>query len=96
MYVPYVSRMDYAAGMFYEAIVVNAPERLANIPVPKRASYIRVLMLELNRIANHLLWLGPFLADVGAQTPFFYIFSCLLYTSPSPRDLRLSRMPSSA
>jgi len=74
MYVPYVSRMDYAAGMFYEAIVVNAPERLANISVPKRASYIRVLMLELNRIANHLLWLGPFLADVGAQTPFFYIF----------------------
>ena len=74
MYVPYVSRMDYAAGMFYEAIVVNAPERLANIPIPKRASYIRVLMLELNRIANHLLWLGPFLADVGAQTPFFYIF----------------------
>ena len=74
MYVPYVSRMDYAAGMFYEAIVVNAPERLANIVVPKRASYIRVLMLELNRIANHLLWLGPFLADVGAQTPFFYIF----------------------
>ncbi|WP_448564503.1 NAD(P)H-quinone oxidoreductase subunit H [Trichothermofontia sp.] len=74
MYVPYVSRWDYAAGMFNEAITVNAPEQLANIPVPKRASYIRVIMLELNRIANHLLWLGPFLADVGAQTPFFYIF----------------------
>lgn len=74
MYVPYVSRWDYAAGMFNEAITVNAPEKLADIPVPKRASYIRVIMLELNRIANHLLWLGPFLADVGAQTPFFYIF----------------------
>ncbi|NDE21882.1 MAG: NAD(P)H-quinone oxidoreductase subunit H, partial [Synechococcaceae bacterium WB9_3_282] len=74
MFVPYVSRWDYAAGMFNEAITVNAPERLADVKVPRRASYIRVLMLELNRIANHLLWLGPFLADVGAQTPFFYIF----------------------
>jgi NADH dehydrogenase subunit D (EC 1.6.5.3) len=72
MYVPYVSRWDYAEGMFNEAVTVNAPEKLANIAVPKRASYIRVIMLELNRIANHLLWLGPFLADVGAQTPFFY------------------------
>jgi NAD(P)H-quinone oxidoreductase subunit H len=72
MYVPYVSRWDYAEGMFNEAVTVNAPEKLANIAVPKRASYIRVIMLELNRISNHLLWLGPFLADVGAQTPFFY------------------------
>lgn len=74
MYVPYVSRWDYAAGMFNEAVTVNAPEKLAGVTVPKRASYIRVIMLELNRIANHLLWFGPFLADVGAQTPFFYQF----------------------
>jgi NAD(P)H-quinone oxidoreductase subunit H len=74
MYVPYVSRWDYAAGMFNEAITVNAVEKLADIPVPKRASYIRMIMLELNRIANHLLWLGPFLLDMGAGTPFFYVF----------------------
>nr|YP_002048984.1 NADH dehydrogenase (ubiquinone) [Paulinella chromatophora]B1X4A5.1 RecName: Full=NAD(P)H-quinone oxidoreductase subunit H, organellar chromatophore; AltName: Full=NAD(P)H dehydrogenase subunit H; AltName: Full=NADH-plastoquinone oxidoreductase 49 kDa subunit; AltName: Full=NADH-plastoquinone oxidoreductase subunit H [Paulinella chromatophora]ACB42774.1 NADH dehydrogenase (ubiquinone) [Paulinella chromatophora] len=73
-FVPYVSRWDYAAGMFNEAITVNATEKLMDLEIPRRASYIRVLMLELNRIANHLLWLGPFLADVGAQTPFFYIF----------------------
>ena len=74
MYVPYVSRWDYAAGMFNEAITVNAVEKLADIPIPKRASYIRMIMLELNRIANHLLWLGPFMLDMGAGTPFFYIF----------------------
>ncbi len=74
MYVPYVSRWDYAAGMFNEAITVNAVEKLADIAVPKRASYIRMIMLELNRIASHLLWLGPFMLDIGAGTPLFYIF----------------------
>nr|YP_009974259.1 NADH-plastoquinone oxidoreductase subunit 7 [Ptisana novoguineensis]QNH94109.1 NADH-plastoquinone oxidoreductase subunit 7 [Ptisana novoguineensis] len=73
-YLPYVTRWDYLATMFTEAITVNAPEKLANIQIPKRASYIRVIMLESSRIASHLLWLGPFMADVGAQTPFFYIF----------------------
>ncbi|KAL3618281.1 hypothetical protein CASFOL_038602 [Castilleja foliolosa] len=73
-YLPYVTRWDYLATMFTEAITVNGPERLGNIQVPKRASYIRAIMLELSRIASHLLWLGPFMADIGAQTPFFYIF----------------------
>lgn len=73
-YLPYVTRWDYLATMFTEAVTVNAPEKLANIQVPRRASYIRVIMLELSRIASHLLWLGPFMADVGAQTPFFYTF----------------------
>lgn len=72
-YLPYVTRWDYLATMFTEAVTVNAPEKLANIQVPKRASYIRIIMLELSRIASHLLWLGPFMADIGAQTPFFYI-----------------------
>ena len=73
-YLPYVTRWDYLATMFTEAITVNGPEQLGNILLPKRASYIRVIMLELSRDASHLLWLGPFMADIGAQTPFFYIF----------------------
>lgn len=72
MYIPYTSRWDYYGGMFNEAITVNAVEKLADIPIPKRASYIRVIMLELSRLVNHLLWLGPFVMDVGCQTPFFY------------------------
>ncbi|HEY9666043.1 MAG TPA: NAD(P)H-quinone oxidoreductase subunit H [Coleofasciculaceae cyanobacterium] len=72
MYIPYVSRWDYYGGMFNEAITVNAVEKLADIAVPKRASYIRVIMLELTRLCNHLLWLGPFISDIGAHALFFY------------------------
>lgn len=72
MYVPYVSRWDYYGGLFNEAVTVNAVEKLADVQIPKRASYIRVIMLELARIVNHLLWLGPFISDIGAHTPFFY------------------------
>ncbi|PHT45333.1 NAD(P)H-quinone oxidoreductase subunit H, chloroplastic [Capsicum baccatum] len=73
-YLPYVTRWNYLATMFTEAITINGLEQLGNIQVPKRASYIRVIMLELSRIDSHLLWLSPFMADIGAQTPFFYIF----------------------
>ncbi len=73
MYIPYVSRWDYYGGMFNEAITVNAVEQLADVEVPTRASYIRVIMLELTRIGNHLLWLGPsFVSDLGNQALFFY------------------------
>ncbi|XLR44160.1 hypothetical protein S83_028820, partial [Arachis hypogaea] len=40
-YLPYVTRWDYLATMFTEAITVNGPEQLENIQVPQRASYIR-------------------------------------------------------
>ncbi|KAK9982268.1 hypothetical protein SO802_034822 [Lithocarpus litseifolius] len=63
-YLPYVTRWDYLATMFTEAITVNGPERLGNIQVPKRASYIRLLIC----YGSALSW------QIFAQTPFFYIF----------------------
>ncbi|XLU25527.1 hypothetical protein S245_061593, partial [Arachis hypogaea] len=73
-YLSYVIRWGYLATMFTEEITVNGPEQLKNIQVPQRATcYIRVIMLELSRIASHLLWLGLFMADIGAQIPL-YIF----------------------
>ncbi|MBA0610960.1 hypothetical protein Godav_011688 [Gossypium davidsonii] len=53
------------ATMFTEAITINGSKQLRNIQVPKMASYIKAIMLELSCIASHLLWLGPFMADIG-------------------------------
>ncbi|MBA0870341.1 hypothetical protein Goshw_011148 [Gossypium schwendimanii] len=66
--------VDYLATTFTEAITVNGPEQLGNIQVPKRANYIRVIMLELSCMTSHLLWLGPFMVVIGAQTPPFFLY----------------------
>ncbi|KAM3375645.1 hypothetical protein P3S68_014359 [Capsicum galapagoense] len=64
-YLPYVTCWDYSATMFTEAITINGAEQLGNFQVPKRASYVRIITLELSQIAAHLLWLDPFMADIG-------------------------------
>jgi len=51
-----------------------AVEKLANIQVPKKAQYYRVMFLEITRILNHLLAVGCHAMDVGAMTPFMWAF----------------------
>ena len=73
-YLPLVDRVDYLGGFFTSYAFCNAIENLCEIKVPKKAEYIRVLCMELNRIASHLLWLGTFMLDLGATSPLFYCF----------------------
>jgi NADH-quinone oxidoreductase subunit D len=72
--VTFCTRMDYLAPLFNEAAYCLAVERLLGITdqVPARASVIRVLMMELNRIASHLTAIGSFGLEVGATTIFLY------------------------
>jgi NADH-quinone oxidoreductase subunit D len=59
------SKTDYVAAMSSELAYVMAAERIAQIEVPKRAQYLRVLVGELQRIASHCLWLGTWCMDMG-------------------------------
>ncbi|MBP9753289.1 MAG: NADH-quinone oxidoreductase subunit D [Proteobacteria bacterium] len=71
---PYMDRLDYVSPMNQEHAFVLAAEKLLSITVPKRAQYIRVMFSELTRILNHLLNIATFALDVGAMTPFLWMF----------------------
>lgn len=73
-YLPTVDRIDYLAGFFYSELLCRSVEKALDIELSERVKAIRVMLLELNRIASHLLWIGAFLMDLGAVSPFFYAF----------------------
>src|ERR671914_129731 len=69
-----VSRMDWLSGINNELPLALALEKLMEIEVPPRAQYLRVIMCEMNRILNHLMFFASFGAELGAITPTFYAF----------------------
>jgi NADH-quinone oxidoreductase subunit D len=72
--VTFTDRVDYLASMLGNAVYAMAVENLMDIEVPERAEYIRVIMMELQRIASHLVFIGTYGLDLGASTPFIYTF----------------------
>ncbi|MEE9288946.1 MAG: NADH-quinone oxidoreductase subunit D [Bacteroidota bacterium] len=72
--IPYADRMDYLASMSMDLGYAVAVEKLLGIKVPERVEYIRVIMVEFQRIASHLIALGTYGLDVGAFTPFLFCF----------------------
>jgi NADH-quinone oxidoreductase subunit D len=72
--IPVVERMDYLSYYFNAMAFCGAVETLLEVEVPKRAQYLRVIHLELNRIMSHLVWLGTSALDLGAISMFWYCF----------------------
>ena len=73
-YLPIVDRIDYLSGFFCSYTYLNGIEKLLDIEPSEKAKYIRTITMEMNRIISHLLWLGCFLMDLGASSPFFFAF----------------------
>lgn len=71
---PYFDRLDYVSMMSQEHAFSLLVESFLKLEVPKRASYIRILFIELTRILNHLLAITTHALDVGAMTPFLWAF----------------------
>ncbi len=67
-----VTRMDYAAPLFNELVFSLAVEELVGIEVPERATWIRMLMCELNRMASNLLFMATNGMDLGAVSMMIY------------------------
>ncbi len=69
-FMPYTDRVDYVAAMTCNQAWAMCAEELAEIEVPRRGEYCRVIASELGRICSHLLGIGTTGMDIGAMTPF--------------------------
>jgi NADH-quinone oxidoreductase subunit D len=67
-----VTRMDYASPLFTELAFSLTTEKLLEVEVPERATWIRMLLTELNRVSSHLLFLGTNGMDLGAVSMMIY------------------------
>ena len=72
--IPVIERMDYVSYFFNAYAFCGAAETLLECEIPKRAQYLRVIHLELNRIMSHLVWLGTSALDLGAMSVWWYCF----------------------
>ena len=67
-------RFDYIANLNCELVFCLAVEKLMDLEVPDRSSYIRVILCELNRIASHMMFYGTYGLEAGALTPILFGF----------------------
>ncbi len=70
-----IDRIDYMSGPAEEQGFAGAVERLMGLEVPRRAETIRLIILELSRIASHLLWLGTSALELNMSSVYMYCFA---------------------
>lgn len=72
---PYMEKLDYVAPMSVDELYVATVESALGIEVKERAKYVRVILLELQRLASHLFWIGSMCNDLGQMfTGYMWAF----------------------
>ncbi|KPV42827.1 NADH-quinone oxidoreductase subunit D [Alicyclobacillus ferrooxydans] len=72
--IPYTDRLDYLAAMLNNYALCHTVEEAMEMEIPEHAEYLRVIIMEMQRIASHMLFIGAYLLDLGAMSPFLYVF----------------------
>ena len=72
--IPWTDREDYLNSMGNNVAFALGAERLFGIDITERCTVLRVISMELSRIMSHVVWLGTFCIDIGAFTPFLWLF----------------------
>src|SRR6476660_6720196 len=72
--ITYPERIDYVSFQNNEYVFVGAVEKLLDLEVPPKATWMRTLLNELNRIHSHLVWIGTSALELGAISMFWYAF----------------------
>jgi NADH-quinone oxidoreductase subunit C/D len=72
--IPFTDRLNYMSAMMNGVTYAMAVEKMFDVEIPKRGQYIRVILSEFSRIADHLVCVGTNLVDLGAITNFWYAF----------------------
>src|ERR1035438_7299552 len=67
-------RVDYLSNLANNLVYALTVEKLLQLEIPPKAQWLRVMLVELDRLNSHLVWLGTHALDIGAMSMFFYCF----------------------
>lgn len=73
--IPYTDRLNYCSSLTNNVAFAKAIEEMLGVTLPERGIYIRILLIELSRVLDHLICLAANLVDMGALTNFWYLFN---------------------
>lgn len=73
--IPYTDRLNYCSGLTNNVAFCKAVERMMGIEVPERTIMIRLIIMEIQRIMDHMICVGTTIVDIGALTNFWYFYN---------------------